>query len=382
MGWSELHSSERERDLKSTTWRDLARSVWRYGLSPCRLRDWVARQLPQFQRLCGASETVNRNIPEALKNLGLSAESKQSAESYLRNRISPKFSREAIQATARALFAKDLNELNGLAALVAMNPADTDFVRPVLGGNYNLIYRLLKLSEAKLHLKTQVTKTTRSDHGGYHLTTAKTDLLDPSSTTEAAEYDAIIIATPLQGSGLDLDMAVHLTEALKPYVERHVTHFTSPLSDKLSPLFFNVSTAEEIPDTIFTTGTNFDLGFYSIDSSLAHVGMDGCVATSENLYKVVSAAPTEDGMIAKLLGNSEDSTLENLGVRWIHRQIWSHASPKFRNGAMLDNIEVADGVFYTGVGEEVVSSLEMSCRMGQLAANLLYYSKWAPELEA
>ncbi len=87
-------------------------------------------------------------------------------------------------------------------------------------------------------------------------------------------------------------------------------------------------------------------------------------------------------MIAKLLGNSEDSTLENLGVRWIHRQIWSHASPKFRNGAMLDNIEVADGVFYTGVGEEVVSSLEMSCRMGQLAANLLYYSKWAPELEA
>jgi len=132
-----LHSSERERDLKSTTWRDLARSVWRYGLSPCRLRDWVARQLPQFQRLCGASETVNRNIPEALKNLGLSAESKQSAESYLRNRISPKFSREAIQATARALFAKDLNELNGLAALVAMNPADTDFVRPVLGGNYN-----------------------------------------------------------------------------------------------------------------------------------------------------------------------------------------------------------------------------------------------------
>ncbi len=42
---------------------------------------------------------------------------------------------------------------------------------------------------------------------------------------------------------------------------------------------------------------------------------------------------------------------------------------------MLDSIELVNGVFYTGVGEDVVSTLEMSCRMGRLAARLLYYSK-------
>ncbi len=65
-----------------------------------------------------------------------------------------------------------------------------------------------------------------------------------------------------------------------------------------------MSTAEEIPDKIFTTtGVEPDPGIFSIDSSLAYVGMDGCVAQSENLYKVVSAAPIEDGVIAKLLGS-------------------------------------------------------------------------------
>lgn len=373
----------REKDLKSTTWRDMVRSTWRYGLSPRRLRDLVAERLAQFQKLYGASQTVNRNIPEALENLGLTAEQIHSAANYLLNSsVSSEYSRDVVQATARAWFAHDLDDLNGLAALVAMNPADTDFIQPVIGGNYILIDRLFKLSGAELHLNTRVTQVKRSDHGTLHLTVTTRDLPDRSSTTEMAEYDAIIIATPLQGAGLDLDMAVHIADALTPYVERHVTHFTSPKLDPLSPSFFNVSTAEEIPDKIFTTrGIASDPGFFSIDSSLAYLPIKGCIPRSENLYRVVTAASLEDSFIAELLGKPQNSSLTDLGVRWIHRQSWHYASPSFSNAALLDNIEISDGVFYTGAGEEVVSSLEMSCRMGQLAANLLYYSRWAPELE-
>lgn len=303
-----------------------------------------------------------------------------SAANYLRNNsISSAFSKDVVQATARAWFAHDLDDLNGLAALVAMNPADTD---SIYVGNHMLIYRLLKLSEAEVHLNTHVTQIKRSDHGTLYLTVTTRELPDRSSTTETAEYDAIIIATPLQGAGLELDLAVHVTDALTPYVERHVTHFTSPISDTLSPSFFNVSTAEEIPDKIFTTrGIASDPGFFSIDSSVASLGVEGCLVKSENLYRLVTAAPLEDGFVAKLLGKAQNSTLADLGVRWLHRQSWPYASPSFSNAALLDNIEIADGVFYTGAGEEVESSLEMSCRMGQLAAKLLYYSKWAPELE-
>lgn len=345
-------------------------------MAPLRLQKLLAAKLPQFQKLCGAYETVNPNIPETLDKLGLTAECNQSAERYLLNNgISPEFLKEVVHATTRAWLADDLEDLNGLAALEAMNPADTDYIQPFRGGNYNLVYRLLKLSEVKVRLNTRVSRINRSQSGSYHLTAVAKDLADSSSTTDMEDYDAIIIATPLQGAGVDLDLGVDITETLTPYVERHVTHFTSQESDTLSTSFFNVSHAEEIPDKIFTArGMDPGPGFFSIDFSLADLGLDGCVVRTENLYKIVSATPLEDSMIAELLGKPKDSTLEEIGVRWVHRQAWPYASPKFRKGAMLDNIELADGIFYTGAGEEVVSSLEMSCRMGRLAADLFYYS--------
>lgn len=143
-----------------------------------------------------------------------------------------------------------------------------------------------------------------------------------------------------------------------------------------------MSTAEDISAKIFTTtSTVSDLGFFSIESASASLGLDGCIAQMENLYKIVSTVPIENSMVAKLLGKPQNSTLEDLSVRWIHRQIWPRASPQFSNTALLDNIELSDSVFYTGLADKVVSSLEMSCRVGRLAAHLLYYSKRSPPLE-
>ena len=253
----------------------------------------------------------------------------------------------------------------------------------MMGGNYQLIDRLLKLSGAQLYLNRRVTKISRSNRGKYHFTVRAEVLLDRSSNFEAEEYDAIIIATPLQGAELDLDLDVHVTDALTPPVERYVTHFTTAKFDTLSPYFFNVSNAGEIPEKIFSMmGTASDPHFLSIESSIAYLELNGCVAEGENLYRMVSAAPVEDGMIAKLLGRPQNSTLTDLEVRWIHRQIWPLASPKISNHALLDNVEIAKDLFYTGVGEEVVSSSEMSCRMGKLVAGLLYYSIRPPSPEA
>jgi prenylcysteine oxidase / farnesylcysteine lyase len=126
-------------------------------------------------------------------NLGLTAGRKQLAESYLSaNGISTDFSREVVQATARAWFAHDLNDLNGLAALVAMNPADDNFLQPMIGGNHQLIDRLLKLSGAQMHLNTRVTKINRSNRGKYHLTVRAEGLPNRSSNFEAEDYDATI----------------------------------------------------------------------------------------------------------------------------------------------------------------------------------------------
>lgn len=371
-----------KRDLKIRTWRKWIHYTWKYGPSVHRFRNWIAAKLPQVQKLLGARETINRDFPKKIQKLGLTAEKRNCAQSCLHNLTSPEFSREIVQATTRAWNTQDLTAINGLATIVAMNPAFTDSIRPVFGGNYKLIDRLIKLSDVGLRLNTSVTRIQRSERRKYRLTVRTDGHQDRSPTNEEANYDAIIIAAPLQAAKIDFDIGVHPVNALTPYVERHVTHFTSTQPDTLSPAFFNVSTTGEIPDKIFTTTNGVsDPGFFSIESSLAYLGLDGCVAQSENMYKVVSAAPLDNSMIAKLLGKSPNSTVESLGVRWIHRQVWHQAFPEYSKNAMLNNIEIADGIFYTGVGEEIVSSLEMSCRMGRFAAELLYYSRRSPPTE-
>lgn len=199
-----------------------------------------------------------------------------------------------------------------------------------------------------------------------------------SSSNEESDYDVIIIA-PLQMANIEFDIDIQIaTDSQRPWASRYVTHFTS--SNPLSPAYFNLTTGASMPSKIYTTtSTNFPLPpFFSIEHSLASFGQDGCIPRSENLYKIVTASPLLDSTILNLLGQNPDRTLEDAGVRWVHREVWQHAFLEYNGSAMLDNIEIADGILNTGVGEEEVSSLEMSCRMGRRVADLLYKEVFAP----
>ena len=371
-----------EGDLKGRNWTDWTRYAWRYGLSINDMRKWLSEKLPLFRRLLGRWEYANRSIPEDIENLGLTAELKSDAWSFLQNLTSPEFSREIVQAITRAWFGQNLATIHGLAALAAINPAPTDSV--INGGNHKLIERLIKLSDVDLHLNSTVTKIERSTVRKYRLTvkTPSHHQDQPSSSKDEADYDVVIIATPLQMSNIEFDIDIKIaTSSPRPYASRYVTRFTSP--NPLSPAYFNLTTGASMPSKIYTTSsTNVTPPpFFSIEHSLASFGLDGCITRSENLYKIVTASPLLDSTILSLLGQDPDRALEDAGVRWVHREEWKHAFLEFDGSAMLDDIEIADGIFYTGVGEEVVSSLEMSCRTGRRAADLLYNEKFAPEVQ-
>ena len=371
-----------EGDLKGRTWTDWARYAWRYGLSVNNMRKWLSEKLPLFQRLLGRWEYANRSIPEDIENLGLTAELKSDAWSFFQNLTSPEFSREVVQAITRAWFGQNLATMRGLAALAAINPASTESV--INGGNYKLIERLIRLSDVDLHLNSTVTKIRTSSVRKYCLTVeTPSHHHDQSSfSNREADYDVIIIAAPLQMANIEFDIDIQIaTSSPRPYASRYVTHFTS--SNPLSPAYFNLTTGTSMPSKIYTTSsTNLPFPpFFSIEHSLASFGLDGCIVQSENLYKIVTASSLLDSTILKLLGQDPDIALVDAGVRWVHREEWKHAFLEYDGSAMLDNIEIADGIFYTGVGEEVVSSLDMSCRMGRRAADLLYNEKFAPGVE-
>jgi len=119
----------------------------------------------------------------------------------------------------------------------------------------------------------------------------------------------------------------------------------------------------------------------TIEHSYASAGMNGDVEEGENLYKITSAGPIPDSIIAEMFGKSPETPLDTLGISWIPHQVWSLASPNRTRGPRLDNIELADGLFYIGIGEELLSSMEMSCRMGGWVADMIF-RKFAPPLEA
>lgn len=62
---------------------------------------------------------------------------------------------DLVQPTIRALYAHDFEDLNGLAALLAMNPSAVYQINGRSRGNSELTYRLLHLSEAQLRKRGQ-----------------------------------------------------------------------------------------------------------------------------------------------------------------------------------------------------------------------------------
>jgi Prenylcysteine lyase len=210
--------------------------------------------------LYGEHSYINPNLLEVIPRLGLAAESEQSAKDYfLENGISAEFLQDIIQPTVRATYAHDLGDLNRLSALVVMSSSAVYWINSGLRGNWELVHRLLRLSEAHIRLNLRVTKITRSAQGKYTVTASVRNILqdethDMSTIEEGNEYDAVAIATNLKGAGIQFDFPMPQTHsALAPFVGRHVTLITSPIANKLSPRYFNLTTAAEIPDMIFTT---------------------------------------------------------------------------------------------------------------------------------
>ncbi|OCK74546.1 hypothetical protein K432DRAFT_409767 [Lepidopterella palustris CBS 459.81] len=372
----------RDQDLKSRTQLEYARDIFKYGLSAWKLQKFIRDNLPLFHSLYSNNQDPNPNLPDAVRRLSLEEESRKPAgEYFMANGVPPEIIHNIIQPSVRALFEHNLRDLNAVSALIAMNPAATYRLESEPRGNLELVTRLIRLSEARTLLNTHVSMISRSSNGKYTMVVPDTDPLATLGTKEKDGYDAVVIATHLQGAGIELDFpAPFLPKSLPEFVERHVTHFSTRQEIRLAPSFFNLTIANEISDLIFTTSGSrisnetdiFTVEHYDSD------GFSDDMIEKINIYKTISSGPISDSMILQMLGYSPDSPLQSSGVIWIDRQVWPLASPKHTRGPQLDNVELANGVFYMGLLDELLSSMEMSCRMGCRVAHMVYRKLRSP----
>lgn len=315
--------------------------------------------------------------------------------------ISKAFSRDVIQASTRVNYASNLGIIHGLETMVCMA---IDGQIQVHAGNWRIFQGMVNASSATLNLETVVDRLSKKD--GKWIVDYKSIGVDESS---AKEFDTVVIATPIQYSGLKIEEGLvnHIPDDI-PYVELHVTLFTT--SHNISRSYFGIKEGKPMPDTILTTTPeDFDIGdrdeivgpskIFSL-SSLRKV-VNPVSKKEEVLYKIFSPKPMTAALLGALFNMSRKSTQsahephapsfslkysdhqltsslvpEDLKtaptdkLSWVYTKVWNSYPYEYPRVTFEETI-LANGLYYTSGMESFISTMETMALMGKNVARLI-----------
>ncbi len=168
---------------------------------------------------------------------------------------------------------------------------------------------MLRDSGAVIFLNTTVTGL-EEKNGKYKVKVSSSIDSQAAGATTSKTFDTVVLAAPFQFSGIEVqnDLVKHIPDNI-PYVNLHVTLFTSPL--KLSGAHFNLKEDAEVPTTILTTlspdedpGNRQKIvgksGFFSISTLKAITNPK--TLGKEYIYKIFSPEKVTEKFLSSLLG--------------------------------------------------------------------------------
>ena len=387
----------------SSSWWNIAKLFWRYGLAPLRTQNLMKSVVGRFLKLYEEPIFPFRSLSEAAEAVDLLNVTASTGSDFLTaNSISELFAREIIQASTRVNYGQNLPLIHGLEALVCMA---TDGAVSIDGGNWRIFEGVLNAAKANVELDTAVTEIVKTNEGTVRVSSKPTSDLD-STELEETEFDEVIIAAPLQYSGISISPPLqHIPDDI-PYAKLHVTLFSAP--HRVSPEFFGLNSDATTPETILTTlPQGLDLGsnpkgvgpakFWSISTLrkiTRSVEKDGEQQNEDHyVYKIFSPErPTAD-IIAQLFGieyshgtpgsvtvapdNTTIGDLPEAEISWFHEKIW-HPYPLLYPRVTFEDTRLASGIWYTSGIESFISTMETSALMGRNVAALMVKS-WQRE---
>jgi prenylcysteine oxidase/farnesylcysteine lyase len=166
----------------------------------------------------------------------------------------------------------------------------------VQGGNWRIFHEMAQRSGALLALNTTVTGIEKTSGGSQYTAQTTSGSTPSNSATYPVAFDNVIVANPYQFSGISAGEGVLRTPIEQvPYVQLHVTIFTSP--NRFSPGFFNLPPSAETPGTVLTTLAQGDTPNSGVDGvgkagffSAMAIGMATNPQTQQQefLYKIFS----------------------------------------------------------------------------------------------
>ncbi|KAI4736326.1 putative prenylcysteine lyase [Aureobasidium sp. EXF-12298] len=356
------------------SWWDSAKLFWKYGLAPLKTVKLMKATVAKFLKMYEEPYFPWKSLSQVAYELGLTAVTASTGEQFLdQNGIGKLFAQDIIQASTRVNYAQNLPLIHGLEAMVCMA---TDGAQAIEGGNWQIFSNMLAASHATVLLNHTVSKVEKQENATYSISTKGTG---SSATFDQQTFDEVVLAGPYQYSKIDFDPEPrHLPDSI-PYVQLHVTLFTS--KHKLSPRAFNLSSDKEVPQVVLTTlppgehhGSNPEgvgsPGFFSI--SLLRPSMDTREGRDEleYLYKVFSPAPLNETFMANILGLPANRTIGKTDVSWMYRKVWNSYPYEYPR-VTFEELQLDDGLWYTAGIESFISTMETSSLMGKNIARLM-----------
>ncbi|RDW86777.1 putative prenylcysteine lyase [Aspergillus mulundensis] len=380
----------------SSSWWNIAKLLWRYGLAPVRAQNLMKSTVSKFLQLYKEPLFPFKSLTAAAASVGLLDATSTSGATFLeKNNVSPDFSRELIQASTRVNYGQNLPLIHGLESMVCLA---TDGAVAVEGGNWRIFDGMLKSAQANVQLNHTVTAISRNKDN-----TVTLNFKDEQSIRQKrADFDEVVIAGPYQYSDIKVSPALEHTPDTIPFHTLYVTLFSSP--HRLSGKYFNLKNPSDLPpETILTTlpaGT--DLGnaeegvgpanFWSI-STLRTVDAPSSSEeepeskTKHYVYKIFSPTRPNEAFIRDILGLEQPKVkkagyitdLPSEEISWSYEKIW-HPYPFLYPRVTFEDPLLAPGVWYTGGIESFISTMETSALMGKNVAALMSQA-WLDEDE-
>ncbi len=251
--------------------------------------------------------------------------------------ISEKFARKFIEPAIRFIYDQGL-EISAFAGLVAIIASEGESVYQIEGGNFQLLEKMVKLSEAELHFKTRITKIMKSERE-YSLF---------SANRKVGEFDLVIIASPLEIAKIEFEKIT-----LPPLLSQTYLQVSNTLVvGKIRPSYFGLST-KQMPTLILTT-KDHDHPFTAIETLME-------TPQGDYVYNFISKTP------AKI----EDLETIFSDIRTVVAQDWEYAYPKIEPIKQLNPLVLDEDLYYLNAVECATTAMEASLIGSKNIANLI-----------
>jgi prenylcysteine oxidase/farnesylcysteine lyase len=352
-----------------------ARVLWRYGLSPLRLRDTLRATVANLTKLYDLQQRGAhfRTPARMLADVGLYEATQRTARDDLRAAgVDERFVREFVDGANRDNYLQSSAELNSLVNQVSLAGAALEgSVFRVAGGVQRLVEGVLGASGARLELGTSVFAVERAaGAAGFTLVSNSSRRTSGSGSAALSReaFDAVVIAAPLEASALRVRVeSIADPPRGRPFVRTHVTFVEAA---GLNASRFGAQASRAIGQ-LLTVDADSEVEFTAIGmcallppAASPPARSEAAQAQRRAIWKLFSKRALSDGQLDALFQGRTART---------RRVVWDRpgAYPRLGPTSVWPPFELAPGLAYAGAMESPVSCMETQAIAGRNAALLV-----------